>query len=282
MPAEGPPAVVAARIEPLPTASTRAALPESAGAAVIAALSVETACLARRMRRIRRIRRATQPSPLDAEAGSRAPRISLYQCGPGAAQAALLAAEAASAGAAGLVSWGLAGGLVPAAEPGAVVLPRRILSAHGAPPLCADAAWQARLAEALRPRFRLLEDDLLASHHVLGEPEEKTRAANETGAVAVDMESAGIAEAAAAAGLPFVALRVVADGAVDRLPPGIERWIDAHGDRRAAAVAGAAFRPAEWGALLVLGRRYAAARRTLEALAERLVPCGFLLRLGTP
>jgi adenosylhomocysteine nucleosidase len=163
-----------------------------------------------------------------------------------------------------------------------VVLPRRIVSSDGAPSLAADAAWHARLADALRPRFPLLEADLLASSAVLGRPEEKARAAAESGAVAVDMESKAIAETAAAAGVPFVAVRVVADGAADRLPPGIERWIDAHGNRRAMAVAGAAFRPAEWPALIVLAARYGAARRTLEALAESLVPAGFLLQLGRP
>jgi hypothetical protein len=47
-------------------------------------------------------------------------------------------------------------------------------------------------------------------------------------------------------------------------------------------VLGAAFRPAEWPRLLVLAARYAAARRTLDALADCLVPSAFLLGLGSP
>jgi hypothetical protein len=249
---------------------------EPSGAAVVAALSVESACIARRMRRF-----AVRAPSQDAQHPSPTSSISFHQCGPGAARAARLASEAAERGAAGLVSWGLAGGLVAAAEPGTVVLPKRVVSAGGGPPRATDAAWRARLVEALRPRFRLLEGDLLASDAVLGAPEQKARAAKDTGAVAVDMESAGIAAAAAAAALPFVALRVVADGAGDRLPPGIERWIDADGNRRAAAVIAAAWRPTQWPALFVLAARYADARRTLEALAEDLVPSGFLLRPAT-
>ncbi|HEU4618394.1 MAG TPA: purine phosphorylase [Gammaproteobacteria bacterium] len=216
-------------------------------------------------------------------------RVSVRQCGPGAARAARAAADAIESGAAGLVSWGLAGGLDPAAAPGTLVLPRRVVTASDGTYTAvdrtyeADASWRSRLAAALAEAgFSLHEGPLLGSDVVLRRPEDKARAAAATGAVAVDMESAGVADAAAAAGVPFVALRVVADAAADVLPVGIERWIDERGNRRFAPAVDAALRPADWPPLLRLARRYGAARRTLLALAALLAPSGFLLGLGPP
>jgi adenosylhomocysteine nucleosidase len=237
---------------------------ESPAVAVVAALSVESRCLARRLR------------------GRKPGGLTLHQCGPGAARAARVAAAAVERGAAALVSWGLAGGLDPAAAPGTIVLPRHVLTSRRGPSYHVDARWQARLVAALQPSFPVQQGSLLTSDEVLRGPEDKARAALETGAVAVDMESAGVAEAAAAAGVPFVALRVVADGPGDGLPAGVERWIDERGNRRLAPAVDAALRPAEWPLLLTLAQRYRAALRRLEAVAERLAPSGFLIRLDTP
>ncbi|HEX5420525.1 MAG TPA: hypothetical protein VFY39_11040 [Gammaproteobacteria bacterium] len=230
---------------------------ESPEVAVIAALDLEGRCL------------GVQPS---AAGGC---RLSLHRCGPGKDRAARAARAAAAQGAAGLVSWGLAGGLAQNVRPGDVLLPRRVLGLAGQS-FAADPAWRSRLAAGLRGGFTVSEGTLLASGELLRGPAEKARAAAATGAEGVDMESAGIAEAAAAAGLPFVVLRVVADGHDDALPDGVERWIDAEGRRRLAPLVRTAVRPAGWPALCLLALRAAKARRTLEALARQLAPQSFL------
>jgi hypothetical protein len=162
-----------------------------------------------------------------------------------------------------------------------VLLPRRVLGLGGQS-FTADAAWRSRLAVGLRGQFAVSDGTLLATGELLGSPADKARAAASTGAEAVDMESAGVAEAAAAAGLPFVVLRVVADGPGDALPPGVEDWIDAEGRRRLRPLARVAVRPAGWPALCLLALRAAKARRTLEALAEQLAPQGFLFAADAP
>ena len=48
---------------------------------------------------------------------------------------------------------------------------------------------------------------------------DKARAWIDTGALAVDLESAVVARAAAAAGIPFLVLRAIADPATRHLPP---------------------------------------------------------------
>ena len=86
---------------------------------------------------------------------------------------------------------------------------------------------------------------------------------------------ADVAAVAADAGVPFVAVRVVADACADSLPDDVGNWIDAAGRRRLWPLFGALVAPTLWPMLLVLGARYRVARRTLAAAAERLAPSGF-------
>jgi adenosylhomocysteine nucleosidase len=97
------------------------------------------------------------------------------------------------------------------------------------------------------------------------------------GAAAADMESAAVAAVAEQARVPFVALRVVVDTAADALPGDPERWIDERGERRLTPTLAAAFKPAQWRALLVLAWRYRAACGALERLAAVVGSSGFCL-----
>jgi adenosylhomocysteine nucleosidase len=167
-----------------------------------------------------------------------------------------------------LVAWGLAGGLDPKLAAGAVVAPRRVRTLEGSP-IAVAATWHARLAP-LGAELALETGDLLTTDKALESPEAKRAAAAASGAVAVDMESAGVAEAAARAGLPFIALRVVVDGAGDALPEGAERWIDERGNRRLAPTLRAVVSVKQWRPLLTLAQRYRAASTTLDRLAAAL------------
>jgi hypothetical protein len=84
------------------------------------------------------------------------------------------------------------------------------------------------------------------------------------------MESAAVAAAAARAGVPFVALRVVVDALDDALPRGAEQWIDERGNRRLAPALRAVFSADQWRPLVTLTRRYRLARRVLERVAHAL------------
>jgi nucleoside phosphorylase len=211
---------------------------------------------------------------LDAECASlrkHAPRVGTWlvvQSGPGAARAATAAARAIDEGASLLVSWGVAGGLAADLAPGTVVAPRRVLQ-QGADALAVDAAWHARLV-TLADAFALEHGDLLTVPAALESPEAKRAAAAASRAVAVDLESAAIAGAAARACVAFVALRVVVDGAADALPRGAEQWIDERGHRRFAPTLRAVVTLSQWGPLLTLAKRYRVATGVLDRLAEAL------------
>lgn len=202
----------------------------------------------------------------------------ILQSGPGAARAAAAAEQALVRGAGALVSFGVAGGLSADAGPGTLLVPARVVGAtHGATHYDTNAAWRERIIAALAGALPLSTAPLLASNRVLGTPAAKAAAAAASGAVAVDTESGALAAAALAAGVPFVAVRAVADGVHDTLPPGVDTWVDARGRARFATVAGAVCRPSNWSKFVTLAGRYGAARRTLEIAASRLGPAGFLL-----
>jgi nucleoside phosphorylase len=198
----------------------------------------------------------------------RTERWHVVQSGPGAARAAAAAGRAIDAGAGLLLSWGLAGGLSAAVAPGTVVLPRRVL-ADGEAPIPVDAAWHSRLA-ALANALAVDHGDLLTVAEPLESPAAKRAAAALHNAVAVDMESAGIAVAAARARVPFVALRVVVDGVDDALPAGAQHWLDEYGRTRASAVLRAVVDARQWRTLLRLGARYRVASGVLDRLARAL------------
>jgi adenosylhomocysteine nucleosidase len=197
-----------------------------------------------------------------------AERWLVVRSGPGAARAEAAAGRALEAGAQLLVSWGLAGGLSAAVAPGTVVAPRRVL-AHGTAPFAVDAAWHSRLA-ALADGLAVDFGDLLTVAEPLESPAAKRAAASATSAVAVDMETAGIAAAASRARVPFVALRVVVDGVDDALPAGAESWIDEQGRRRVSAALRAAVDVRQWRPLLKLAQRYRVASGALDRLAGAL------------
>jgi adenosylhomocysteine nucleosidase len=202
--------------------------------------------------------------------------ISLHQSGPGAARASAAARAALASGATALVSWGLAGGLTPELEPGTVLLPRELIT-QGGGSFRSDRVWHAKLTAELAGQFAFDDRSLLGATETLATPQRKAQAARASGAVAVDMESAAIAEVAERADARFVALRVIVDGHSDLLPPGAERWIDERGNRRMTAAIDAALTPTHWPALWVLAQRYRVARRVLDQLASRLLPNEFFL-----
>jgi hypothetical protein len=148
-----------------------------------------------------------------------------------------------------------------------VLLPARILSAAGE--WVTDADWRLRLAAALGSEFGISEAPLYSALEVVTTPSAKLELAGRTGAAAVDMETAAVAQAAAAARLPCMAIRVIADGSADALPQGIESLVTAEGRTRYRALWPMLFAPSQIPRLYLLARRSGAASRVLRRLAAR-------------
>jgi hopanoid-associated phosphorylase len=135
-------------------------------------------------------------------------------CGGG--NIARLEAEIISAlrgGVAGIVSFGIAGGLVPNMPAGAVVLAQSVVS-KGERRLC-DPNWLARLAQRLPAAANAV---IFGADAPLADRRHKATLGSETGAVAVDMESHIAARLAAIHGVPFAAVRIISDPVERSLP----------------------------------------------------------------
>jgi hopanoid-associated phosphorylase len=123
-------------------------------------------------------------------------------------------ARAIAAGATGLISFGIAGGLDPTLAPGTVLLPETVHTETGEV-FATDVEWRRRL-QAHIPGAR--SGAIYASAAVVSRVADKHSLFDRTRAAAVDMESGAVARAAAQAGIPFVVLRSIADPAHRSLP----------------------------------------------------------------
>jgi len=186
----------------------------------------------------------------------------------------LVAAEAAAralveAGVSALMTFGMAGGLDPTLEAGSVVLPRELISEAGTRWL-ASRSWRERVAAAVSPLRAVTEGNLLTSVRAIDTPAGKTAAFRATGAAAVDMESAAVAEIAGKHNLPFIAVRVIVDTAADKLPRAVVNASRAGKVHIGRLVAGLVVAPGEIVALIRLAQRYRIAIRSLTAIGPHL------------
>lgn len=161
-----------------------------------------------------------------------------------------------------LISFGVAGGLAPHLRPGDVILSAEVIGE--------DCRWRPnqqfhRQVSDLARRIGATEGPVLGARHILPTEGDKARAWRDTGALAVDLESAIVARAAAAAGIPFLVLRTIADPATRDMPAAALIPLSADGTPAFARVFGEVLRrPQQISALFGLARE---TRRALSALA---------------
>jgi adenosylhomocysteine nucleosidase len=190
--------------------------------------------------------------------------LAISGMGPHAARSA--AERLIDAGVTSLVSWGLAGGLDPALEAGAVCVPREVIAADGSR-LCTARSWQESLSSSVASGRSVGNDALLTAEHALETPADKSAARRATGACAVDMESSAVAQVAEAHGVPFIAVRVIVDTARDVIPRAVAGASSAGKLRMGRLILGLIRSPLEIASLLRLARRYRMALRSLRAVA---------------
>jgi adenosylhomocysteine nucleosidase len=185
--------------------------------------------------------------------------------GGSAARARSEAERLVAEGAAALVSFGLAGGLAPGLRPGDLLLPERVRGA-GPTPWSVDAVWRERVharlaAGGLEPQAGAL----LGSEHIVATAADKRALFETSGALAVDMESHGVAAVAAEAKMPFLVLRAVADPADQVVPQAVLEALRSDGHVRVLATLGGVIRQrGELVAILRLGWQSALALAALR------------------
>jgi len=153
----------------------------------------------------------------------------------------------------GMISTGLCGALDPALRLGDVVV-------HG------DAHIETR-APFVRGAVHSID-------HVAGTAAEKRTLRSQTGAIAVDMESAAIERKAVEWNVPYLCIRAVSDSAGDTLPLDFNRYRNARGDfsRTRIALATIARPFSVMPQLMEFDRN---CRRAVDALGDFLADCRF-------
>ncbi len=122
-------------------------------------------------------------------------------------------ARAIAAGCHGVVSFGIAGGLSSALRPGALVVASEVIS--DGERIATSVGWSQAI---LRSHPGAIHAPIAGSDTLITLPSAKSALGAGTDAVAVDMESHVAARMAAAHGLPFAAIRAVADPVHRALP----------------------------------------------------------------
>ncbi len=183
--------------------------------------------------------------------------------GVGRSRAEAAAARLLNRGASALVSWGIAGGLDPSLEPGTVVVPEVVIDTSGGRKQ-ADAGWRNRLLARIGERVPTSSGPILHAEKVVTTSARKRELHDRWDAVAVDMESVGVARVAEDGGVPWLVVRAVGDAADHELPRSVTKVADDSGRLRIAAILGLVVRPGLWPALIALGRANAAAGRSMR------------------
>ncbi|WP_430869654.1 phosphorylase [Cupriavidus basilensis] len=167
---------------------------------------------------------------------------------------------------AGVVSFGVAGGLDPALSPGRVIVATGVCD--GGIRLPVDASWSQALCLALP---EALSGVLAGTDGAVTSIAGKAALHAASGALAVDMESHIAARVAQEYGLPFAACRVVIDPAGRQVPPAAVAAMGADGSTDMwALLKGLLAGPWQVPDLIRLGRDARVARTALERVRGKL------------
>ena len=188
--------------------------------------------------------------------------------GMGAAAAAAGADALARAGATAVASWGMAGGLDPELAPGTVFIPDAVVAPDGTR-VSVTSEWREQVVAAIMGTDKVARGVLLTSQTAIATPADKERLFSSTGARAVDMESLAVAQVADTLQLPFIALRVIVDGAQDVLPRAVTAAADRAGHLHMWRLLGElALAPGDLPPLIRLAWCYRSANRSLASVAR--------------
>jgi hopanoid-associated phosphorylase len=163
-------------------------------------------------------------------------------------------------GAAGLISFGMAGAIDPSLNLGDWVVGTGVVGGFRAD---CDPRW----ISALRARVPAAWlGTVQADGRLVSGVAEKAQAFARSGAQVVDMESHLVAEAAVRAGIPFAILRCVSDTAAASLPPAVSVMMRPDGSMHVGAVVGSVLR--QPGQIPALARTLGSFKRAYDELCR--------------
>lgn len=197
----------------------------------------------------------------------------LVRCsGASSDRAHAMARELIAEGCRALLSFGTAGGLKPDLIPGTVIIADKVIEPGGRT-YPTSAPWCERLRQALENGDAVRVAPLAGSDSVAATVAAKRALGEAASALGVDMESHAVAAAADGAGIPFLAVRAIADPLGRAIPNWILSGITEEGSvDHGAVIAGLLGNPRDLPALIGLAGESAKAIRSLRRVARRAGP----------
>ncbi len=172
----------------------------------------------------------------------------------------------------GQLSFGVCGGLNQALRPGTVIIATKVITVDGET-FATNGTWSSALNVVLSGRCPFINAPIFGATQVITTARAKQELFTKTGAAAVDMESHEVAAVAAEYGVPFLAVRAVADSARSRVPEAALYGVREDGSTRVDAIfAGLLVRPWQTPALIRLAWDSFSAQSALRRVATLTDP----------
>ena len=195
--------------------------------------------------------------------------ILIAYSGAGMNNAAKAAQTLMEKGAKQLVSWGCAAGLAQNFKPGDLLLAEKIVDEHDQFDI--DLQWRGNVLKVLNAVASVHNGSLFTSKELISRSQDKQQIHQNSHAVALDMESAAIAEVARKNGMPFLVIRSIADPVSMDLPAAVLAGLDDNGQVKLSKLLGHLLgHPWEVFGLIRLGLHFHAAQKTLKTVAKQL------------
>lgn len=168
-----------------------------------------------------------------------------------------------------LISWGCAAGLSDTLKPGDLVLATQIISEHHQ--LDTDHLWRKQIQQRLAAHVSIHEGRLFTSQELVSSSQTKQLIQHQSQAIALDMESAAIADKAQSANLACLVIRSIADPVNQDLPKAVLKGLNNKGQVELPRLLSYLFwHPWELSGLIKLGLNFHAAQKTLKKVAREL------------
>ena len=130
-----------------------------------------------------------------------------------------------------LISWGVAGAIDNSLNSGDVILAKSIINEGNRYSISED--WLNRVSDHFLPSEpNIFNGDIASSKEICASTTDKQHLLKKTGALAVDMESAAIAETATANNLDLLVIRTISDNADTAIPEAVLKHTNNMGQPR--------------------------------------------------
>jgi adenosylhomocysteine nucleosidase len=176
----------------------------------------------------------------------------------------------------GLISWGVAGAIDPSLNSGDLIVANTIIS----PDIMYSTSneWKNKLSEYIQNKYgKVINADIASSREICASTSDKENLLHRTNALAVDMESAAIAETAKNNNLDFLAIRTIADQAHSSIPEAVLKHTDNLGNPKLLKfVLSCILKPGQIRDIIILAKNYNSALKNLSDIASDLKKQSFL------